>query len=77
MKINKNTNLNAQIQIEGKNVVFLNATINEIGSVTTGKTVQEPELYKANREEIKIKVDEFMAEVEKAELDILGGVDNE
>lgn len=73
LKINKSTNLNANIQVEGKNVMFLNATINELGSVTFGKTVQNVELYKANIEEVNKQVTEFQEEVKKAELDSLGG----
>lgn len=77
MKINRNTNLNAQIQVKGQNVVYLNATINEVGSVTTGKTVQNLELYKANIEEVNTKIAEFMAEVGRVELEIIGGATNE
>jgi hypothetical protein len=77
MKINRNTNLNAQIQVEGKNVIYLNATINEVGSVTTGKTVQELELYRANKEEVDSQVADFMREVEKVEQEIIGGIVNE
>ena len=77
MKINKNVNLSTQIQIEGKNVIFLNATINEVGSVTTGKTVQELELYRANKEEVDSQVADFMREVEKVEQEIIGGIVNE
>lgn len=77
MIVNRNTNLNAQVQVQGQNVVYLNATINEVGSVTTGKTVQNLELYKANIEEVNTKIAEFMAEVERVELEILGGATNE
>ena len=77
MKINRNVNLSTQIQVEGKNVIFLNATINEVGSVTTGKTVQELELYRANKEEVDSQVADFMREVEKVEQEIIGGIVNE
>ncbi len=77
MKINRNTNINAQIQVKGQNVVYLNATINEVGSVTIGKTVQNLELYKANIEEVNTKIAEFMAEVGRVELEIIGGATNE
>lgn len=77
MIVNRNTNLNAQVQVQGQNVVYLNATINEVGSVTTGKTVQNLELYKANIEEVSTKIAGFMAEVERVELEILGGATNE
>ncbi len=77
MKINRNTNINAQIQVKGQNVVCLNATINEVGSVTIGKTVQNLELYKANIEEVNTKIAEFMAEVGRVELEIIGGATNE
>lgn len=61
LKINKTTNLTAQILVESKpkgteaateQVAYLNATVYEDGNININKVIQNMELFNANKEAV-------------------------
>lgn len=64
MKVNKKTSVNAQITADGSNVVFLSASISvDNGSDSITQTIQNKELYQANRADVREQISAFQSEI--------------
>lgn len=63
----KSTTLNYQSAIDGVAAVYMSATINENGQVSTSKTIQNTDLYEKNKDECRndmTKFDQIIFELE-------------
>lgn len=69
LKINKTTNLSGQVLIEvpgtegnvkeSKPAAYLNATVHEDGNININKTIQNAELFNANKETVLADMQSF------------------
>lgn len=81
MKINKDLTISGNIQAEKEdgqivNVVYLNSRLSTQGGADTiSQTIQDKDLYNANRKAIRQQVAVFTEEVYAAQDDISGGGD--
>ena len=61
----KSTTLTGNIEIDGKQVVYLNASVSNDGSDNINQTIQDKTLYAANKAEVRKDIaaftDEFYA----------------
>lgn len=63
IKINTTTNVNAQIYVTEKdvqkNVAYANASVSKDGDVSINKSIQDSELFKANKQSVLADFTEF------------------
>lgn len=63
IKINTTTNVNAQIYVIEKdiqkNVAYANASVSKDGDVSINKSIQDSELFKANKQSVLADFTEF------------------
>lgn len=63
IKINTTTNVNAQIYVTEKdvqkNVAYANASVSKDGDVSINKSIQDSELFKANKQSVLADFAEF------------------
>jgi len=75
LKTNKSITLTGQSTIEGQQVVYMSATIctdgGNVGSVT--RSIQNQELYNANKAEVRADMDNFDKELYAIEDELVGG----
>ena len=58
----KSTTLTGNIAIDGKQVVYLNASVANDGSDNINQTIQDKALYTANKTEVRKDIAEFTEE---------------
>ncbi len=79
LKTNKSITLTGYSIIEDKQVAYMNATIStnggNVGSVT--RSIQNQELYNANKAEVRADMDNFDKELYAIEDELVGGTVNE
>lgn len=64
MNINKNTSLDATIMVDATPVVYLSASVSIAGgNDNTTQTIQNRELYQANKTDIRQQISAFYEEV--------------
>ncbi|WP_238884534.1 hypothetical protein [Clostridium sp. YIM B02551] len=76
LKVNKNITLSGISEVNGVQVVYLNATISTDGTsnATVTKSIVNQELYSKNKTEVRADMDAFEKEVYKVEDEVLGGI---
>ncbi|MBU3109335.1 hypothetical protein [Clostridium gasigenes] len=80
LKINKNITINGTSEIGGVQVVYMSAAISTDGSNNgnVNKSINNQEVYNANKVEVRKDMEAFELEVYKVEDEILsGGIKNE
>ncbi|WP_346884308.1 hypothetical protein [Clostridium sp. UBA4395] len=79
LKTNKSITLTGYSIIENKQVAYMNATIStdggNVGSVT--RSIQNQELYNANKAEVRADMDNFDKELYAIEDELVGGATSE
>ncbi len=79
LKTNKSITLTGYSIIEDKQVAYMNATIStnggNVGSVT--RSIQNQELYNANKAEVRADMDNFDKELYAIEDELVGGATSE
>ncbi|MEW8993117.1 hypothetical protein [Clostridium sp.] len=79
LKTNKSITLVGQSVVEGQQVVYMSATISTDGgnSGTVTRSIQNKELYNANRVEVRGDMDAFDKQLYAIEDELAGGTVNE
>lgn len=79
LKTNKSITLVGQSVVEGQQVVYMSATISTDGgnSGTVTRSIQNKELYNANRVEVRADMDNFDKELYAIEDELVGGATSE
>ncbi|MGM0215471.1 hypothetical protein [Enterococcus sp. AZ109] len=69
LKSTKSVMLSGSSEIDGQQVIYLsaNVTTENAGNTTINLSVQNQELYKANKEECRKDIDEFTKKVREIE----------
>lgn len=76
LTINQSVTVTGQSIIEGTQVIYFNASVsseNE-GNTTINQSIQNQELYRANRVECRKDADAFQKKVREVEDDLLGEI---
>lgn len=79
LKTNKNITLTGTSEINGVQVVHMQATINTDGTSNGSvvKNIINQDLYNKNKVEVRADMDSFEEEVYKVEDELMGGTANE
>lgn len=78
LKVKQSITLTGQSEIDGQIVVYFNATINNenTGNSTVTQNIQNEELYKINKTQVRKDIASFQEKIYEIEDDILSKVKN-
>lgn len=59
LTVNKSITFNGDIKIDNNTVVYLNATLPEVGSISINKSIQDKEAFEENKTECLKEMKDF------------------
>lgn len=79
LKLTKNITLTGVSEVNGQQVVYMSATINQDGNnnCTASKSITNKELYNANKADVRADMAAFDEAVYKVEDEVNGVINNE